>query len=139
VAHNPYAVTRRDVSSRELSERVPRPLGVLITAVINVIAPALVSIFGPSVVEQYRELLKGFGSDVSMATSSLLGSPWLWWALTVGALAMVVWVAKASAIPQQELRSMKIRVRLFTLLIGLLIAFSIFSLYASVIKVGEVV
>jgi hypothetical protein len=139
VAHNPYAVTKRDVSSRELNERVPRPLGLLITAVINVVATALVSIFGPSVVEEYREVLKGFGSDVSMTTRNLLGSAWLWWALTVGALAMAVWVAKASTIPQQELRSMKIRVRAFTLLVGLLIALSMYSLYSSVLKVGDVV
>jgi hypothetical protein len=126
VAHNAYGVTKRDVSSRELNERVPRPLGVLITAVINVFASGLVAIIGPSVLESYRQLFAGFGAELPSTARFFLGSAWLWWLLAGLALVLGWWVVSTSTVTHQKLRRMKLRVRAFTLLIVLLISLEIF-------------
>ena len=136
---NPYEVTRADVSSAERSAEVRRPTGLLIHAIINSCVSLLAAFAAGSVLRNFREMFAGFGAQVSAATQFVLVSAWLWRGLGLGGAALVIWVFRKPDPNGKELRRLKLAVRAFTVVFGLLLAFALYALYSAIFRLGAVV
>jgi len=136
---NPYGASARDVGSLEMSESVPRPLGVLIHSVVVACVSLLAAFAAGSVLDSFRELYQGFGADISASTRFIVGSAWMWGVLGACGLGLAAWVIAKSVVTRSVLRTMKRVMRAFTLVFGLAIAFTIYALYAPIFALGTAV
>jgi hypothetical protein len=138
MAH-PYQKKPARVDSPPGADSIKRPIGLLIAAVIECWTALLVSWRLPGAVKELEALFKGFGADLPAATKFALASEPLWYLVAAVGLAQLLWIVWRPRISRADDRRMKLSVRLYGVLLGLLIACTVFGVYAPIFKLGAVV
>ena len=79
------------------SEDIPRPIPLLVTAIIVGCATVSVALSAPTTIKQFFELFSGLGADLSSATRLVLRLPYIWWLFAVPGVALAIWVSATPA------------------------------------------
>lgn len=123
----------------DVGETVERPIGLLITAVIEGWFAVYVAWTAPGTLKQYSALFKGFGAELPGATLLALQSTPLWYLLALVGIAQMIWVIVRSRSAPADLRRKKWSVRIFGVVAGVAVAFAVVTLYLPIFRMGAAV
>jgi hypothetical protein len=138
---NPYRPGGARVDSPKEKARANRPVGLIIAAGLEAWTALYTAWTAPGTLEEFREIFKGFGKELSLATKSALGMSWLWWLFAAAAIAQFVWVlAYATDDPTEaQKRRLKTSIWIFGAVFGAAIGWAAYGLYSEVFKLGAAV
>jgi hypothetical protein len=120
-------------------DTVLRPTGLLVAAILEGATALQIAWKAPNTLKNFEELFKGFGADLPRSTMFALRSEPLWYLVAALGLAQLIWVIIRQRVSPIEHRWMKLSVRVYGILLGLLVAFTIYALYVPIFKLGAVV
>jgi hypothetical protein len=93
----------------------------------------------PGLMDQFRELFRGFGAPLSPLTRFVLDAPNFWWVIALPAVAVFIWIAfkpQVTAVERERMKLAVIGVMLFGAAVYGLVAF---ALYSPIFELGRVV
>ena len=122
-----------------MENSAPRSIGLLAVATISATVNVLLARRMPSALANFREMFASFGVTPPAGTRFVLNFPQAWWLLAIASLAVFVWVAAKSKPPIEELRRMKLALRLVVILTVLAYGLVALALYIPLFRLGEVV
>ena len=116
-----------------------RPIGLLITAVIEAWTAGYVAFTAPSTLKAYGSLYEGFGANLPGSTNALLAMPFFWMPFAFVAIGMLIWIGVRAQPTEIEKRRMKLTLWLFGVAFGLSIAWAAFAIYLPIFKLNSVI
>jgi len=136
---NPYRTAARPAPDHIDPDSIERPVGLLITAIIEGWVTTYTAYRAPTTLASFEELFRSFGADLSTSTFFVLKTPYIWWLFAIIGIAIAIWVGARPRIPRTARRKMKLAVRLFALVIALAYGFALYAIYLPIFKLGAVV
>jgi glucan phosphoethanolaminetransferase (alkaline phosphatase superfamily) len=92
-------------------EEVDRPRGMLVVATLVLITASWVSFLAPIAAGRFGGTFTALGADLPAPTRFLMSKPHAWLVFVVLAVPLFLWVMARSRLPPEELRRMKLAVR----------------------------
>jgi type II secretory pathway component PulF len=135
---DPHPVTH-SAADPDDGATVPRPLGLLIVAVIEAWVCAIAGIRASNTIENFQSMLKGFGSELPDSTSIVIATRYGWALFSIAAIALLVWIGVRPNVTRLELRRKKLALTWLAVLFGLALGFTIYALYLPIFRLGAVV
>jgi glucan phosphoethanolaminetransferase (alkaline phosphatase superfamily) len=95
----------------ESREAVDRPRGVLVVATLLLITASWLSYLVPIAIHNFDDTFRALGLNLPPPTRFLMTMPHAWLVFVVLAVPLFLWVMARSRLPPEELRRMKLAVR----------------------------
>ena len=120
-------------------EEIPRPGGTLVIVTILLVTASWLSYLVPIVIENFDDTLRTLGSNLPPATRFLLATRHAWVIFVVLAVPLFIWVIARSRVTREELRRMKLAIRLLTVVMVLAYGIAAWAVFVPFFRMGEVV
>ena len=118
---------------------IDRPIRTLIAATALAVTTAVLSVTVPLVIRNFDTLFKGFDAEISGFTRFVIASRYAWWLFTLAAIRLLVWVGANKRVKPDELRKMRLALRVLTVVVGLAMGGAVIAMYYPIFKLGAVV
>lgn len=133
---NPY---RPGTGRTSAARKSTRPIGLIIAAVLEAWTALYAALTAPGTADQFRELFKGFGTEMPPATKAVLDAPGVCWFFAIAAVAQLCWVlSRVDPTPAQR-RRMKLSLWVFGVVFGIAMGWAMYGIYSAIFKLDRVV
>ena len=120
-----------------MNDTSPRPVALLAASAALAVFTVYAAIRSYSVMDNFREVLEGFGAKIPPLTEFILNAPNFWWLIAAPAVGVFIWIAMKPRVAEVE------RSRMRTALIAIVVfgvalyGFVAQALYRPIFELGQ--